>query len=278
MNDNQFFVWQWLQDNCTVAGVIRCSNSKIADEFGWSQPYALKILRYLVKVGCLEELQKGTGHRPTKYRVLSSHNQSLSSHNQGETSQQVYSGNPFKTKPFRYINNPRNIPRDNAQTKAHIQNIFDNVAIRVRQPVQRDNTPFKRFRRHCDQVEEWKTSDFVCYFSLVHRVRFGKYPSLEWSKDLGAARTLLKRIGDPLALKAFIQIAFAICKKQPNGLYSFSFGSFYEDVINREIDDAILDEYDDELVFPWLKQELSRRGHEAAIEYQRNLNRVYLGF
>ena len=68
---NKRIVMVWLAENCTVSGIIRCSNSKIAETFGWSQPYALKILNSLVSGGQLEELQKGTGHRPTKYRVSS---------------------------------------------------------------------------------------------------------------------------------------------------------------------------------------------------------------
>jgi DNA-binding Lrp family transcriptional regulator len=278
MTSNQRLVLQWLQDNCTESGFIKCSNSKIADEFGWSQPYALKMLRKLVDLGYLEELQKGIGHRPTKYRVSFSHNQNGSSHNRREEPNHVRKEPQKRFAPFR-LNNvlPIGSTKDNAQTKAHVQNIFDNVAIRVRKPARAGSSPFKRFRKRCDTVEKWNSTDFVCYFSFVYKVRFGEMPKLEWSKECGAARTLLRRIKDPVAFKAFIQIAFAICKRPPNGLYTFSFGNFYEDVISRELDDNILDEYDDEYVYPWLKIELQRRSTDAAVEYQRHLNRVYLG-
>jgi hypothetical protein len=148
----------------------------------------------------------------------------------------------------------------------------------VRKPVKSDSSPFKRFRKRCDKVENWQSTDFVCYFSLVYKVRYGEYPKLEWGKDIGAARTLLKRIGDPIALKSFIQIAFSQCSRNaPHGLYSFSFGKFYEEVIDREVDEAILDEYDDEYVFPWLKDKILQKSRIAAQEYQRNLVRIGLG-
>lgn len=277
MTRNQRLVLVWLQDNCSDSGIIRVSNRELESVFDWSHQYTQKILSYLVGTGYLEELQKGTGRRATKYRLSISGNQNGSSGNHKDVAHHVPSYNPFETKPFRYIN-PRNNNVDIAHTIAHVQNVFDNVAIRVRKPVSREGTPFKKFRRHCDKVEEWRSSDFVCYFSFVYKVRYGEYPKLEWSKDLGAARTLLKRIGDPLSLKAFIQIAFSQCKRNPpNGLYSFSFGRFYEEIIDREISEELLDEYDDEYVFPWLKQKRLRESTKVQDEYDRNMLSVYLG-
>ncbi len=249
---------------------------EVAQAFGWSQVHGKRILSSLVKAGYLEELQKGTGHRATKYRVSFSHTPLAATRDREQTNQQVPSHTPKKYAPFRYIT-PLPIGRDNAQTMAHIQNIFDKVATRVKKPVETKSTPFKRFRRHCSRVEIWAATDFVCYYSYVYRVRFGETPIIEWAKECGAARTLLKRVGDPIAFKAFIQIAFAISKRPPKGLHTFSWGSFYEEVINREIDEAILDEYDDEYVYPWLKEDLKRRSHEAQVEYDRIRIRRSLG-
>ena len=278
MTSNQRLVLRWLRKHCNDSGVIRVSNRELEVVFSWSHQYTQKMLSSLVSAGYLEELQKGMGRRATRYLVSFSGNHSASSGNHEDVNQYVPSYNPFGTKPFRYVKTPRNKYRDNAQTIAHVQNIFDNVAMRVRKPVKKDSTPFKRFRRHCDRVEEWQSSDFVCYFSFVYKVRYGEFPKLEWSKDLGAARTLLKRIGDPIALKSFIQIAFSQCKRNPpHGLYTFSFGKFYEDVIEREVDETILDDYDDEYVFPWLRQEMLHHSRQIAEDYQRKLVRIGLG-
>lgn len=274
MTRNQLSVLRWLRSYCDAASIIRVSNSEIAEVFGWSQPYAKRILSKLVASGYLEVLQPGAGHRATRYLVTSaSHNPFTTSHNQV----QVTKDSLQETKPFRYTKTHNNTQGDIAQTIAHVQNIFDNVAIRVRKPLRSGATPFKKFRQHCDKVEEWKSTDFVCYFSLVYKVRFGETPKLEWSKDVGAAKTLLRRVGDPLALKSFIQIAFSVCKRPPNGLYSFSYGSFYEEVIDREISEAILDEYDDEYVFPWLFIERKKTATLVQDEYDRKMLKVYLG-
>lgn len=276
MTSNQRLVLRWLRKHCSESGLIRVSNRELEVVFSWSHQYTQKILSSLVSAGYLEERQKGIGRRATKYRVSVAATLSGRSGNQKEVQKDTHSYGPPKTKPFRYIT-PRNNTRDNAQTVVHVQNIFDN-ALRVRKPVNGDSSPFKRFRKRCDHVEEWQSSDFVCYFSFVYKVRYGEYPKLEWPKDIGAARTLLKRIGDPLALKSFIQIAFSQCKRNPpHGLYSFSFGRFYEEIIDREVDESILDEYDDEYVFPWLKEQLLQRSRLAAQEYTRNLVRRGLG-
>jgi hypothetical protein len=280
MTSNQRLVLRWLRKHCSESGLIRVSNRELEAVFSWSHQYTQKILSSLVSAGYLEERQKGIGRRATKYRVSVAATLSGRSGNHKDVAQHVPSYNPFGTKPFRYItprNTPRNNNRDNAQTVAHVQNIFDN-ALRVRKPVDRSSSPFKKFRRHCDNPEDWQSSDFVCYFSFVYKVRYGEYPKLEWPKDIGAARTLLKRIGDPIALKSFIQIAFSQCKRNPpHGLHSFSFGRFYEEIIDREVDESILDEYDDEYVFPWLKEQLLQRSRLAAQEYTRNLVRRGLG-
>lgn len=293
ISDNHQFVMQWLVDRCSNSGVIRVSNSEIALVFGWSQPYAKKILSKLIQAGYLEELQKGTGHRATKYRVSFSHNRHPSSHNQGvspghtpqNASQHVPSHNQRpsndasakKVFPFRHTKTTGQA-RDNAQTVAHVQNIFDNFALRVRHTVKPSSSPFKRFQQRSSVVESWNTTDFVCYYSHVYKVRFGDLPKLEWKKECGAARNLLKRLHDDrVAFKTFIQIAFAICKKRPDGLYTFSFGKFYEEIIERELDEAILDEYDDGWVFPWLAEERKRKGREATREYINNQTLRSLG-
>jgi hypothetical protein len=284
MTKSQRLVLVWLKERCSHSGVIRVSNQEVAQAFGWSQVHGKRILNSLVEQGHLEELQKGIGRRATKYRVSASHTPFRSSHNQLATTknrkqpgQQVPSHTPKRFAPFRYINTPRNIQGENAQTIAHVQNIFDSVSIRVKKPVATNSSPFKRFQRHWSRVEIWAATDFVCYYSFVYRVRFGTTPVIQWAKECGAARILLKRIGDPIAFKAFLQIAFAISKRPPKGLHTFSWGDFYEEVIDREVDEAILDEYDDEYVYPWLKQEMIRRSREAAAEYNRSQIRRALG-
>lgn len=276
MTRNQLSVLRWLRNYCSVASTIRVSNSEIAEVFGWSQPYAKRILSGLVENGSLQVLQKGTGHRPTKYLVSPSHNQTRASHNQMETSQKVQNSVQKRFTPFRYYNNPRNNTREGeyayTDVRAHVQNVFDNVAVDVYKPVRTGNTPFKRFKQHCDMVEKWKGPDFVCYFSLVFRVRFGEAPRLDWKKDVGAARILRQRLGgDPLALKAFIQIAFAQCKRRPDGLHTFTYGKIYQNAKDSEITDDILDEYDDEYVFPWLKEKYRQERTAASVEYTKNL-------
>jgi len=279
MTSNQRLVLAWLKDNCSAIGIIKVSNSELGSVFGWSQPYAKKILSSLVNAGHLEELQKGMGHRATKYRVSSSHNQNGASHNKGETSQQVHSDAPkrvglvINNKPTLFI-----IGNTHTSTHTHIRGVFDNVE-RPLKPVKTNASPFKRFRGKWDQVEKWNATDFVCYFSFVHKVRFGDAPVLNWPIDVVCARTLFRRLKTPAQLKAFIQVAFSICKRKPNGLRSFVYDYNYEQVINTDEDyiEKALDEYDDEYVFPWLAQESRRKGAEATREYLRSLTLRGLG-
>jgi hypothetical protein len=300
MTHNQRLVLGWLKEHCNSAGVVRVGSPEIGLIFGWSHQYTRKILSSLVSAGHLEELQKGTGRRPTKYRVTSaSCNQmdvaATNSQSRSSTPKNVAHHVPRSNQkpsleasgkkylPFRYINSNRNnnTQQDNVQTKAHIRNIFENVAVDIYKPVRLRSSPFKRFTTHWDRVKKWNGPDFVCYFSYVYRVRWGESPTIEWRKDVGAARTLLKRIGDPLAFKVFIQVGMSLCRRKPDGLHTFSYGRFYQDVkevCSGDIPEEILDEYDDECVFPWLRQEMLRRSREAATEYQRHLTKVYLGF
>jgi hypothetical protein len=280
MTRNQQSVLRWLRSYCNASGFIKVSNSEIAEVFGWSQQYTQKILSSLVSAGYLEELQKGAGHRPTRYRVSASHNLFTSSHNQLPDRQQVQDKPKKSVAPFRLFTIPVRKPRESAQpnTRSYIQHIFDNVAVDVYKPVRTGNSPFKRFKSRWDRVEEWTGADFVCYFSLVYKVRFGEMPKLEWAKDIGAARVLRKRLGgDPIALKGYIQIAFYRCKRPPDGLHTFSYGRTYQDIKDMEVPEEVLDEYDDEYVFPWLKEQLLQRSRLAAQEYTRNLVRRGLG-
>ncbi len=281
MTRNQRLVLRWFEEHCSASDIIRVSADEIALIFNWSHQYTKKILRSLVDDGDLEILQRGTGRRATKYRVIgSSGNQNGSSGNQRETAQHVPSGNQKRVGPFRYISTPRNSKYADTNVQEHVRNVFEKFAVDIYTPVRVNNSPFKRFKTHWDRVEKWSGPDFVCYFSHVHRVRFGDSPTIDWPKNVGAARTLLRRIGDPLAFKTFIQVAFSLCKRRPDGLYTFSYGRTYQDIkdiLASEVPEEILDEYDDEQVFPWLLEDLKRRSREAALEYQRNLNKVYLG-
>jgi len=151
--------------------------------------------------------------------------------------------------------------------------------VRTLKPVKTSGGPFRRFRGHWDRVQKWGATDFVCYYSFVHRVRFGDEPALNWPIECGSARTLLKRVGGPEELKAFIQVAFGISKRKPNGLRSFVYDYVYDQVINADEDYVVgfQDEYDDEYVFPWVKDKILQKSRIAAQEYQRNLVRIGLG-
>jgi hypothetical protein len=280
---NQRFALRWLTDSCSASGVIRVSAWELGINLGWSRQYARQILNSLIDGGHLSVLRQGTGHGATKFRVLSlaETKQRLVTTNTLESGRrQTPSDNLKDLLHFGYskpIGINKEIQHGRVHYREHVQNIFDNVAIRVKKPTQTKSTPFKRFREHCDLPEVWKATDFVCYFSFVHKVRWGEMPKLEWAKECGAARTLLRRIGDPYAFKAFIQVAFHISKRKPKGLYSFSFGDFYEEVIDREVTDEVLDEYDDTCVFPWLYQKAREESIAASREYNARLTRRAFG-
>jgi hypothetical protein len=283
MTKNQRLALVWCQEHCSAVGIVRVSNSELALILGWSQQYTQKILSSLVRDGELVERQKGTGHRPTKYQVTSfSHNQNRASHNQGETSQQVHSHNQ---KRVGALSISKSITLfglgESAQpnTRIYEENVFGNAA-RTLKPVSLGGGPFKRFRGHWDRPGKWTATDFVCYFSYVHKVRFGEAPSLNWPIECRSARTLLRRLGNkPDKLKIFIQVALGMCKRKPNGLRSFAYDYFYNQVIDAADDyiEHFRDEYDDEYVFPWLRLELTRRSTQVQEDYNRNMMRVYLG-
>lgn len=283
MTRNQRFALRWLTDSCSASGVVRVSAWELGLNLGWSRQYARQILNALIDGGHLTVLRQGTGHGATKFRVLSlsETKQRLVTTNTLESGRRRVPSDNIKDLFYFSKNKTLGITRETKYGRRYyrerIQNIFDNVAIHVKKPVQVKNTPFKRFQEHCDTPEVWKSTDFVCYFSFVHNVRWGEMPKLEWSKECGAARTLLRRIGDPYAFKAFIQVAFYISKRRPKGLYSFSFGDFYEEVIDREVTDEILDEYDDTYVFPWLYQEYKKTSTQVQDEYDKHLLKTYLG-
>jgi hypothetical protein len=291
MTENQESVLAWLRANCNASGIIRVSNGEIALIFGWSQQYARKILSRLVIKGHLVELQKGIGRRATKYQVTSgSDNRGLVSHNRGQETQRRHQHVPSHTqKPTQkrlVVGTTKKETlfgigiKENARssTPPRKLTVFENVEHPL-QPVKRSGGPFKRFRNKWDRVEKWSATDFICYFSLVHRVRFGTSPVLNWPVDCGSARTLLKRLKTSQQFKLYIQVAFSLCRKPPNGMRTFAYDYFYEQVVNTDEDyiEKAADEFEDEYVFPWLEQESRRRSHEAALEYQRHLNKVYLG-
>lgn len=285
MTKNQRSVLRWLQERCSASGIIRCSQAEIALEFCWSQPYALKILRSMVEDELLQELHKGKGHGASKYRIVdhpksSSHNQNGSlaiTKKRKGSPQQVPSDNSKKT--FAFSDSKRltdNIEEGMTRQRmrvASMQKMLDS-ADRVKKPVKTTNSPFRRFRQHWDDVSKWGTTDFVCYYSYLYKVRFGEEPALEWPMECGAARVLLGRLKLPEAFKGFLQIAFSRCKFKPNGLRSFSFGSFYEEVVNSEVTQDILDDWDDEWVLPWLKEEMVARSRIENQKYNDNFIRV----
>lgn len=281
MTKNQRVVWQWLADNCSASGVVKVSAWELSLSVGWSRQYTRKILNSLVDDGHLSVVQRGIGHGATKFRVLlpsQTFVRLVTTKPKEPASPQVPSDNQKRVTPFRLFRTSNNQGQyAHTDMRAHMQNVFDNVAINVYKPTKTGNSPFKRFRKRCDRVEKWTGPDFVCYFSYVYKVRFGEMPKLEWPKDLGAARLLLRRLGDPLTLKGYIQIAMSLAKRPPDGLHTFSYGRTYQDIKEMEVPEEILDEYDDDYVFPWLYEKLKQRGAQASDEYNARLTRRAFG-
>jgi hypothetical protein len=297
---NQRLVLVWFEDHCSLRGIVKVSNSEIGLIFGWSQPYAKRILKNLTDSGNLEILQKGIGRRPTKYQVTSiSHNQIdlaiTSSKSSGGTPQNVAhyvpSGNQngslerqqaaFKKElvPFRLYSTPRkNKEKENAYRSTHIRNgtVFDTVPSLLK-AVKTASSPFKRFKTHCDNVDQWNGPDFVCYFSFVYRVRFGETPELNWPMEVGAARILLSRLEERWKFKVFIQTAFLFAKRKPNGLRTFTNDYKFREIISQRYTEDQLDEYHDECVFPWLWEKVKREGIAASVEYNARLTRRAFG-
>lgn len=295
---NQRLVLVWFEDHCSARGIVRVSSPEIGLIFGWSHQYTQKILKYHIDSGNLEELQKGVGRRPTKYLVTSvSCNQmdlaATKSPSRSSTPKNVAhhvpSGNqngsfgtsktvfPKNSLPFRYIK-VKDKEQENAQRVAHIRNgtVFDGVASNLKS-IRTRSTPFNRFRTQCDKVDKWRAPDFVCYFSYVFRVKFGENPELNWPMELGAARTLLHRLGEPWKLKIFIQSAFLFAKKKPNGLRTFTNDYYFRDIIAQKYTEDELEEYDDICVFPWLYQKARAESIAASREYNARLTRRAFG-
>lgn len=282
MTKNQRIVLRWLADSCSASGVVKVSAWELSLSFGWSRQYTRMILKQLVDCGKLSVLRQGTGHGATKFRVLlASHatDRLVTTKDVEDVNPQVPSDNTKRVTPFRLFrtSNKEGLYA-HTDMRAHMQNVFDNLAVNVYKSTRTGNSPFKRFRTRCDKVEKWTGPDFVCYFSYVYKVRFGEMPKLEWAKDIGAARLLRKRLGDdPLALKGYIQIAMSLSKRPPDGLHTFSYGRTYQDIKDMEVPDEILDEYDDDYVFPWLFEKVKSNSRNVQVEYDRQMLKTYLG-
>lgn len=291
MTRNQRLVLVWFAEHCSARGIVRVSNTEIGLIFGWSQPYAKKILNSLVDAEELVVLQKGISHRPTKYQVTSIyHNQidttitnsasrpkppknvahHVPSHNQRQSQETQNTVFPKNSLPFRYITTKEK-EKEYAQREAHIRNgtVFDNVPSNLK-TIKTRSTPFKRFKTHCENVDQWRAPDFVCYFSYIFRVRWGENPELNWKMELGAARTLLSRI-PPWKLKVFIQTAALYDKRKPNGLRSYTNDYRFREVAAQRFTADELDEYADDHVFPWLLAKLRQETVAASREYTRKL-------
>lgn len=277
MTKNQRLIINWIRDRCSASGVIRCSGSEIALEFGFSQQYAARLLKDLLDDGHLEELSKGGGHRASKYRLdpslATTKRESLAttkktkkpkSQVQKDSIRKSFLHSSSKGRTEGSIEEPSEL-----RTRVARMHAMLGSAERVRKPVKTSNSPFRRFRQHWDDVDSWGTTDFVCYFSYLYKVKFGEEPHLNWPQECGAARTLLKRLKEKEAFKGFLQISFARCKFKPKGMMSFTYGSFYEEVIDSEVTQEILDDWDDDWVLPWLKEKMVEQAHQRNLEHQR---------
>lgn len=210
--------------------------------------------------GHLEELQKGIGHRPSKYQVVPSRN-SLSSHNKplplplgrGNKREQV-----FGSAPKRIGEDEESLPVPQSRR-------------------QNREGPMKKFKQRWDQVKVWGPMDIVCYYRWLYYTRYGIMPELDWSICIGTARNLLKRLKDPKAVKRYLQIAFTIMRFKPQGLNSVYHSTLYEQVLQHwEDGEDFYDDYSDDWVFPWCKLKMRAASHKINLEYQRHLVQVGL--
>lgn len=254
-------VLSWLWQRKSASGVTRCSISAISSYLDISRSQVARILESLEDIGCLTVVDQGSGSKATKYRVLKP--KVISSLVGFKTYQKIPNPLGFGSN-VKHGGTPKPTPKPKASER--MQAMFAS-APRTRKHVTSTNTPFRRFRRHWDNVRAWTPSDFVVYYSYLYRVRFNEEPTLDWSKDCGSASTLLKRLKKPEALKGFLQISFHKCRFKPKGIRSFTYGDFYDSVIDSEVTDDILDDWDDEWVLPWCIEERKQRSQRDYEKY-----------
>jgi hypothetical protein len=77
--------------------------------------------------------------------------------------------------------------------------------------------------------------------------------------------------------KAFLQLAFHQCRFKPKGLRSFMYGDFYDEIVDGEVTQEMLDDWGDEEVLPWCRAARSVRTHAQMDEYYRRQAKVYFG-
>jgi hypothetical protein len=145
-------------------------------------------------------------------------------------------------------------------TYMKLRGIFDGVPkMRTVSPPRKKN-PRIRFRERSHDVSLWGATDFVVYYSLLYRRRYGEEPALDWARECGAARNLLARLHTPDRVKVFLQVSFAVAKFKPKGVSSFTFSGHFDSVLEKDVTPALIDDYEDEEVFPWLSTIAPRNG------------------
>lgn len=281
-SEQRRLVLKWLWRRKSATSIVRCSITEIAEELDLSRSNTARILDTLAEVGAVEVLDVGQGQRPNKYRVLKQtiHPSSLYVHSVGERRPKnavERKDGPTKPSPI-----PLGIGLI-GDKKSKRERIFGGEHTRVDEslpPVPKSRRssregPMKTFRKKWDQVKRWGPTDIVCYYRLLYLARFGVTPEVDWPVCCGAATALLKRLGTPRAVKHYLQVAFAIARFKPQGLNSLYHSTLYEKVRERWDDDDLIDDYEDEWVFPWLKQHRIEQSHERNLQYYQQLGKMF---
>lgn len=252
MKDNQQIVLRWLWENRDSTDIIKVSNGKVAEQFGWSRQYAQKILAGLVAAGYLVERRVGTGQRPTIYSFSDNQSQTLPL-GRGRVASPTKRGRMF----------------GNARIR-----IIDDDEVLSSPPSRRQNRegPMKKFKAKWDNVREWGPQDIVCYYRWLYHTRFGIMPEVDWKICCGTASALLKRLGSPKAVRHYLQLAFVFLKFKPQGLNSLYHSTMYETVREHwDADPDVFMDYWDDYVFPWCREILRQETNKSWEAYQKKL-------
>jgi hypothetical protein len=273
---NRLVLLNWLSGRMSASKVVRCSAAKIGDEFGWSKQYTFRMLGRLEDDGFIATIDLGTGKRSNKWKILRpEHSQGAASRtkkqkgattDEKEVNKHVPVGNLFT------ISKNKN-PENSSKRKSPVYNVraaFTSTS-HTRKRVTTDANPFIRFKQVWDDADVWSAPDLVCYFSYLYSFRFGEKPDLNWPREVGSAKTILKRCKKGHVAKVFLQVAFVIAKFKPKSLASFTYTDFFDSVIEQDVTPALIDDYEDDSIFPWLREERKRVADQASTEYLKEL-------
>lgn len=284
-SDQRRLVLKWLWQRKSATLLVRCSITDIAEELELSRTKTARILETLADIGAIEVLDVGQGQRPNKYRVLRQ-TVVLQVHSVPKETA-VKSTSTFVAKPSRVkkaaaisptplgVGQTADSKRERIFGKAHVRIGEDDHLPPTPQSRRSSREgPMKTFRKKWDQVKRWGPTDIVCYYRLLYLARFGVTPEIDWPVCCGTASKLLKRLGTTHAVKHYLQVAFAIARFKPQGLNSLYHTTLYEQVRERWDDEDLIDDYEDEWVFPWLKQQRMIELHERNEQHYQQLGKM----